>query len=473
MTISSHRYAIILCGGSGTRLWPLSRNQQPKQFLSINGSQSLFQETLERLRGSLDDDHIWIVAHESHELLVKEHAKNIGLSVEGRVLSEPLSCNTLPAIIWGVNEILKKDPEAVIGVFSSDHAIKNTEAFRSAWFFAEEVTKHRQLVLLGIRPNEPSSAYGYIELGDRLEIKTDILFSYHVKGFIEKPTLEKAKVYLNAGYLWNSGMFVFKGQSFTNLVKSHQPEIYQLMIANKNEDIKALYKNLPQISIDYGIAEKAKDVAVVPVNLDWTDLGNWDSIYNYQEKDPDYNVLHGSVINIDSHNSLLWAEHGTIASYGLSNIVAIQTNDATLICDRNKAEDLKPLIAKIKTNLPQLVETHQTVQRPWGQYTTLEETPFYKIKRIVVNAGAKLSLQSHKYRSEHWVVVSGIATIIKDDKEFKLEHNRSMYIEVNEKHRLMNLENKPLEIIEVQCGSYIGEDDIDRYDDIYGRVESR
>ena len=472
MTTLSHRYAIILCGGSGSRLWPLSRSLAPKQFLRIDGVHSLFQETLQRLRDSISDDHIWIVTHEAHELLVIEDAKEINFSPEGRVLSEPISCNTLPAIIWGVMEIMKKDPEAVIGVFSSDHAIQNKKAFHEAWLYAEDVACQHKLVLLGINPNEPSSAYGYIQPGEKLETHTNGLSSYQVKAFVEKPNLNKAKEYLASNYLWNSGMFVFKAPSFMGLVETHQSQLYELMVANKNMNIKMLYPKLPHISVDYGIAEKANDVAVVPVSFDWSDLGNWDSIYAFREKDEHHNATHGNVIDIDSTNCLLWAEDRMIASYGLSNIIAIQTSDATLICDRSKAEDLKPLIAKIKANQPQLTETHQTIHRPWGQYTTLEESQSYKIKRIVVNPGAKLSLQSHKYRSEHWVVVAGIATIIKGDNEVRLTHNQSLYIEVNEKHRLMNLEDEPLEIIEVQCGSYVGEDDIERFDDIYGRADS-
>ncbi len=472
MTDLSSRYAIILCGGSGSRLWPLSRSLAPKQFLKINGVHSLFQETLQRLREAISDDHIWIITHETHELLVKEHAKEINFSPGERVLSEPTSCNTLPAIIWGVVDITKKDPEAVIGVFSSDHAIQNKNAFHEAWLYAEEVAIQHKLVLLGIKPSEPSSAYGYIQPGEKLKTQANNLSSYQVKAFVEKPDLNKAKEYLSSNYLWNSGMFVFKAQSFISLVENHQSQLYELMIANKDTDIKAVYPKLPHISVDYGIAEKANDVAVVPVSFDWSDLGNWESIYAIKEKDEHHNVTHGNVIDIDSTNSLLWAEDKMIASYGLSNIIAIQTSDATLICDRSKVEDLKLLIAKIKANQPQLTETHQTIHRPWGQYTTLEENHFYKIKRIVVNPGAKLSLQSHKYRSEHWVVVTGIATIIKGDNEVRLTHNQSLYIEVNEKHRLMNLEDEPLEIIEVQCGSYVSEDDIERFDDIYGRADS-
>ena len=472
MTTLSHRYAIILCGGSGSRLWPLSRSLAPKQFLKINGVHSLFQETLQRLREAISDDHIWIITHETHELLIREHAKEINFSPEDRVLSEPISCNTLPAIIWGVLDIMKKDPEAIIGVFSSDHAIQNKNAFHEAWLYAEEVAIQHKLVLLGIKPSEPSSAYGYIQPGEKLKTQANNLSSYQVKSFVEKPDLNKAKEYLVSNYLWNSGMFVFKARSFISLVENHQSQLYELMIANKDTDIKAVYPKLPHISVDYGIAEKANDVAVVPVSFDWSDLGNWESIYAIKEKDEHHNVTHGNVIDIDSTNSLLWAEDKMIASYGLSNIIAIQTSDATLICDRSKVEDLKPLIAKIKANQPQLTETHQTIHRPWGQYTTLEENHFYKIKRIVVNPGAKLSLQSHKYRSEHWVVVAGIATIIKGENEARLTHNQSLYIEVNEKHRLMNLEDEPLEIIEVQCGSYVGEDDIERFDDIYGRADS-
>jgi mannose-1-phosphate guanylyltransferase/mannose-6-phosphate isomerase len=465
-----HRYAIILCGGSGSRLWPLSRTTRPKQFLDLNSSKSLFQETIQRIQPSLNPNHIWVVTHVDHLLMVNEHLSELNLTTKVNVLAEPVSKNTLPAIAWGTREILKKDPDAVIGVFSSDHSIRDEKVFADSWGYAEKIALNHALVLLGIAPTEATSAYGYIKPGRELTLGDDNFSVYEASAFVEKPSVEKAKNYIEAGYFWNSGMFIFKASSFLALLHKYQPDIYALIMANEELDVSKIYSDLPSVSMDYGIAEKADNVAVLPVKFSWSDLGNWNSIYNEQKKDSRSNVFHGSIIDIDSKNSLLWSDHGTIASFGLDNIVAVQTSDALLICDRNKVENLKPLIEKIKEKKPLLTEIHQTVQRPWGQYTVLAESFNYKIKRIVVNPKSKLSLQSHQYRSEHWVVVTGLATIIKEDKEFKLTHNQSLYIEANEKHRLMNLENESLEIIEIQCGSYLGEDDIHRFGDIYGRV---
>jgi mannose-1-phosphate guanylyltransferase/mannose-6-phosphate isomerase len=403
--------------------------------------------------------------------MVNEQLTDLDLDIKNNVLAEPISKNTLPAIAWGVREILRKDSDAIISVFSSDHSIQDEVAFNEALNAAEKLAMRHALVLLGISPTDASSAFGYIKPNRLITSDVDSFSAFEVSAFVEKPGLEKARSYLEAGYFWNSGMFIFKASSFSALLHKYQPDIYTSIMPNKEIDIAKIYSELPNLSIDYGIAEKADDVVVLPVKFNWSDLGNWNSIYNEQKKDAQLNVFHGDIIDLDSKNSFLWSDHGTIASYGLDNIVAIQTSDAVLICDRNKAENLKLLIERIKEKQPLLTEIHQTVHRPWGQYTVLTESNNYKIKRIIVNPKSKLSLQSHQHRSEHWVVVTGRATIMKDSKEFKLTHNQSLYIEANEKHRLMNLEDKPLEIIEIQCGSYVGEDDIERFDDIYGRLK--
>jgi mannose-1-phosphate guanylyltransferase / mannose-6-phosphate isomerase len=288
--------------------------------------------------------------------------------------------------------------------------------------------------------------------------------------FVEKPNAEKATQFVQDGYLWNSGMFVFKASAFIAMLKQYQPEMAVQISHMSDENFTETYTNFANVSMDYGLAEKADKVAVVPVDMAWSDLGSWESIYQKQNKDADNNVMHGEVFAQDTTNSLLWSQTSLLATAGLNNIVVIQTADATLICDRSRTEEIKTLVARVKAHKPELTEIHQTAHRPWGTYTVLEEGPNFKIKRIVVKPGAKLSMQMHKHRSEHWVVVSGVATITNNEIEFTLNENQSTYISKTHRHRLENKGSEPLAIIEVQCGDYVGEDDIVRFDDKYGRV---
>jgi mannose-1-phosphate guanylyltransferase/mannose-6-phosphate isomerase len=388
------------------------------------------------------------------------------------VLAEPCAKNTLPAIAWATYQIYQQDPEALIGVFASDHAIDNEAAFLSAWETAEQAAAEDYLVLLGIKPHEPATGYGYIKPSQALEFNAAMPI-HQVAQFVEKPDLVKAQQFVADGYLWNSGMFVFKAHVFMQLLEQYQPAIHAQILTLSPENLSEVYSQFPSLSMDFGLAEPlaqaSAKIAVVPVDMAWSDLGGWDSIYAHHAKDADHNVTHGAVVNLDTQNSLVWTETGLIATLGLDNIVVIQTADATLVCDRSRAEDIKALVAEVKTRQPALTEIHQTVFRPWGSYTVLEERANFKIKRIVVNPGAKLSLQMHQHRSEHWVVVSGVATITNDGKEYLLQENQSTYIPQTHQHRLANNGTEPLSMIEVQCGAYVGEDDIVRFDDNYGR----
>jgi mannose-1-phosphate guanylyltransferase / mannose-6-phosphate isomerase len=446
----SSQYAIILCGGSGTRLWPLSRTLRPKQLLALNGEQTLLQQTALRLLAHVDAVNLFTVTHEDHKFEVKGQLAEIAPNAIANVLAEPCARNTLPAIAWAVSQIQQKDPNAMIGVFASDHAIDNNQAFLDAWATAELAAQDDYLVLLGIKPHEPATGYGYIKPSQAL--------SYKATEFV-----------LN-GYLWNSGMFVFKANIFMAMFSHYQPAMAKQIASITADNLSESYAKLENISMDYGLAEKADKVAVVPVDMAWSDLGSWDSIYQKQTKDSDNNVLHGDVFAQDTTNSLLWSQTSLLATAGLDNIVVIQTADATLVCDRSRTEEIKTLVARVKAHKPELTEIHQTVYRPWGSYTVLEESANFKIKRIVVNPGAKLSMQMHKHRAEHWVVVSGVATITNNEIEFTLNENQSTYISKTHKHRLENKGSEPLAIIEVQCGDYVGEDDIVRFDDKYGRV---
>lgn len=464
-----NRYAIILCGGSGTRLWPLSRTLRPKQLLALNGEQTLLQQTTARLLKNVDAANLFTVTHEDHKFELKGQLAEVAPDAIANVLAEPCARNTLPAIAWAVSQIHKQDADAIIGVFASDHAIDNQQAFLDAWRTAEVAAQDGYLVLLGIKPHEPATGYGYIKPSQQLAYN-GALPVHQVAQFVEKPNSQKAAQFVHDGYLWNSGMFVFKASAFMRILQQYQPEIARQIVGMTADNFAETYANFPNLSMDYGLAEKAEKVAVVPVDMAWSDLGSWDSIYQRHEKDSHNNVTKGDVFMQDTTNSLLWSQSSLLATAGLDNIVVIQTPDATLICDRSRTEEIKTLVARVKAYKPELTEIHQTVYRPWGSYTVLEESANFKIKRIVVNPGAKLSLQMHKHRSEHWVVVSGEATITNNEIEYKLQENQSTYIPKTHRHRLANQSDEPLAIIEVQCGDYVGEDDIIRFDDTYGRL---
>ena len=466
--MSSKRYAVILCGGSGTRLWPLSRALRPKQLLCLNGDETLLQQTARRLLQCVSASQLITVTHEDHKFEVKGQLAEISPALVSGVMAEPVARNTLPAIAWAVNEIHKRDPEAIVGVFPSDQAIGNEAAFQAAWQAAETAAAEGYLALIGITPTEPATGYGYIQPGAALEPNRSQDVK-KVERFVEKPDRVAAACFVADGYLWNGGMFIIRAATFMQMLAKHQPEIHQALIGMSDENFTDTYAKMPNISMDYGLAEKVDKIAVAPADMDWSDLGNWDSIYRRHDKDAAGNITQGDVLSIDTQNSLLWSTGGLLATLGVSNVAVIQTPDATLVCDRSRTEDIKQLVGSLQHSHIDIVKTPTTVHRPWGTYTVLEESVNFKIKRIVVNPGAKLSMQMHQHRSEHWVVVSGRAKITNGEREIYLDENESTYIPKTHRHRLENQESVPLQIIEVQCGEYVGEDDIVRFEDTYGR----
>lgn len=471
---SARRYAVILAGGSGTRLWPLSRSSMPKQLLALNGPETLLQQTVRRVAPLVDATHVITVTHADHRFEVTGQLHAIDVRLADGVLAEPMGRNTLPAIAWAAARISRAAPDALIAVFSSDHAVANPDAFLGAWQAAESAADAGYITLFGMQPTEPATGFGYIEAGAPLRVPSPGSYSVReVARFVEKPTLEKAREFLAHGnYYWNGGMFVFRADRFLATLERYQPALYaalpQLAASNRLAAAE-LYRELPDTSIDYGVLEHADNVAVVPVEMGWSDLGSWDVLYRQRTKDGDGNMIQGDVVAVNSRNNLLWSEHGTLATLGLENMAVVQTRDATLVCHRDQAADLKQLVARMKEDHRNLTETHLTVARPWGTYTTLEEGHRYKIKRIVVNPGAKLSLQMHYHRSEHWVVIAGTAKIVNGEQEIFLEENESTYIPKTHRHRLENPGRIPLQIIEIQSGPYLEEDDIVRFGDIYGR----
>jgi mannose-1-phosphate guanylyltransferase/mannose-6-phosphate isomerase len=446
----------------------------PKQLLALNGAETLLQQTVRRVAPLVDATQVITVTHADHRFEVTGQLHAIDARLADGVLAEPIGRNTLPAIAWAAARISRAAPDALIAVFSSDHAVANPDAFVGAWQAAESAADAGYITLFGMQPTEPATGFGYIEAGAPLGVPTSAGYSVRkVARFVEKPTLEKAHEFLAGGnYYWNGGMFVFRADRFLASLERHQPALYAALPQLADSDRLAsadLYGKLPDISIDYGLLEHADNAAVVPVEMGWSDLGSWDALYQQRAKDEDGNLLQGDVVALNSHNNLLWSDHGTLATLGLENMAVVQTRDATLVCHRDQAADLKQLVARVKEDHRNLTETHLTVARPWGSYTTLEEGHRYKIKRIVVNPGAKLSLQMHYHRSEHWVVIAGTARIVNGEQEIFLEENQSTYIPKTHRHRLENPGRIPLQIIEIQSGSYLEEDDIVRFGDVYGR----
>lgn len=464
----NNSYVIILCGGAGSRLWPVSRSLQPKQLINFKGKYTLLQASLLRLSKKINPQNIFLVSNKDHQFIIQDQLSKIFENEMPNLILEPLGKNTLPAIAIATKKIMEIDSNAIISVFPSDHEIKNERIFLDLWESSIEVAKNNYFTLIGIKPTFPSTGFGYIKPLKKINLDK-IKEIFEVAEFKEKPNKASAEKFIKKGYLWNAGMFIFKGDLFNVLMKKFQPKLLSIIESINENNIDTKYKKIDSISIDYGLAEKASKIAVLTDSIEWSDLGNWNSIFNLLSKDENNNSIKGNVVNQNSKNSLFWNESGIMATYGLKDIIAINTDDATLICHRNDSEKVKDIVNEIKLNNLSSTETHLKVFRPWGTYTVLEQGEGFKIKRIEVNPKQKLSLQMHKHRSEHWVVVDGIAKITNGESTFSIKKNESTFIPQNTKHRLENSTDKLLIIIEVQSGDYLEEDDIQRFGDSYGR----
>lgn len=452
--------SIILAGGSGTRLWPLRREMYPKQFLKF-GETSLFQETVLRCLEVSDISEIFVVTNETQKFFVIGQIKEIGYTIlPDNVLIEPEGKNTLPAIFFGMKEIEKKFGDSIVGVFSSDHVLDKSAM---ATISSAEKLASNYLVTFGVVPTFPHTGYGYIKAAEVCEP------GYRVSEFREKPDFETAQEYIKEGCLWNSGMFLFETRLFFEEVKKHAPSVYDCF--EKGGDINETYACVDKISIDYGIMEKSDKVAVVKLEQKWSDLGNFAAIYDELEKDSVGNVIHEcDPMLLNSDGNLVYSKCGKIVSLiDVKDMVVVDTSDALLICPKSSSQKVKEVVSELKDRKDERAFVGQTVYRPWGSYTLLDASQRHKIKNITVLSEHKLSLQLHYHRSEHWVVVKGMACVEVDGKQFFLRPGESTFIRAGQKHRLSNPGKVPLEIIEVQLGELVDEEDIVRFDDVYGR----
>ena len=453
-------YGLILAGGSGSRLWPLSRELYPKQLLNIENTDSLLQSTFLRLKGCMPEENIISMTGVKHTSNVRFQLSSV--SENPVVLSEPTSKNTAPAIVLGckyIAEKAKSDP--VILVVPSDHLIKDVKSFAQTVAEGEKLAEQGYIVTFGIKPTYPETGFGYINSVDNR--------------FVEKPDAELAKKYVADGnYYWNSGIFMFKSSVLLKETSKYAPEIYNLL---KNFDFTAgseipftEFDKMPNISIDYAIMEKSQNIAMVELKSDWNDLGSWKSIYDVSKKDENGNVKIGHVLDEGSKNSFVYSSSKLVATIGLEDVVVVETEDAVLACKADKAQDVKKIFDTLKTQNDDTYKVHKTVYRPWGYYTVLGEGKGFLTKMIQVNPGQKLSVQSHNHRSEHWVVLEGTAKVVLEGKEHILSPGHSVDIAVKEIHSLQNPYDEVLKIVEVQKGDLLIEEDIIRYEDIYGRV---
>ncbi len=460
---------VLLSGGSGTRLWPLSREAYPKQFLPLAGDATMLQATWQRVAAIADAAPI-VVAGEDHRFLVAEQLRQIGAPTPAIVL-EPLGRNTAPAIAAAALQALAGDDDPLLLVLPSDHVVRDGEAFRAAVRQAMPAAEAGALVTFGVVPDAPETGFGYIQAAPGDGVRK-------VLRFVEKPDAATAQRYLDdGGYYWNSGMFLLRASRYLDELQRFRPDIVAAVraafdTAARDGDFirldKAAFAACPSDSIDYAVMEKTDAACVLPVDIGWNDVGSWSALWEVSEQDADGNAHHGDVVSIDSRNSYAYARR-LVALVGVDDLVVVETDDAVLVARKDKVQQVKDVVARLKAGQRSQAVLHREVHRPWGSYDSIDMADGFQVKRIKVKPGARLSLQSHERRAEHWVVVRGTARVTRDNDVFELFANQSAYIPIGAKHRLENPGSEMLELIEVQSGDYLGEDDIVRYEDVYGR----
>ena len=468
-------YPVILTGGAGSRLWPLSREHYPKPLLPLFGKRTLLQETVLRLADMPAVAAPLFVCNEEHRFLVAEQVQSLDKKA-GAILLEPEGRNTAPALTIAALYLLEKDPDAVMVVMPADHVIPSSELFQAAVERAIELCPDGHLVTFGVVPTHAETGYGYIRRG----VALDGGGAYRVDRFVEKPDLATAQGYVDSGeYYWNSGIFALRAAAWITEIKRFAPAILascETAVAGGKRDVdfcrvdKAAFLASPSDSIDYAVMEKTDRAAVVPLDAGWSDVGAWSALWDISERDGQGNVTQGDVLTHDVRDTLVLAQHRCVAAIGLEGAVIIETPDAVLVTRRDRAQDVKEIVSQLKKNGRSEYKFHRRVYRPWGDYEGIDVGARYQVKRLTVKPGASLSLQMHHHRAEHWVVVKGTAKVTRGEETFILSENESTYIPLGTKHRLENPGAIPLEIIEVQSGSYLGEDDIVRFEDVYDRV---
>ncbi len=465
---------VLLSGGSGTRLWPLSREAYPKQFLPLAGDDTMLQATWQRVAAIADAAPI-VVAGEDHRFLVAEQLRQIGAPTPEIVL-EPLGRNTAPAIAAAALQALAGGDDPLLLVLPSDHVVRDGEAFRAAVRQAMPAAEAGALVTFGIVPDAPETGFGYIHAEAGEADGSDGVRK--VLRFVEKPDAATAQRYLDeGGYYWNSGMFLLRASRYLDELQRFRPDIVVAVraafdAAARDGDFirldKAAFAACPSDSIDYAVMEKTDAACVLPVDIGWSDVGSWSALWEVSEQDADGNAHHGDVVSIDSRNSYAYARR-LVALVGVDDLVVVETDDAVLVARKDRVQQVKDVVAQLKAGQRSQAVLHREVHRPWGSYDSIDMADGFQVKRIKVKPGARLSLQSHERRAEHWVVVRGTARVTRDNDVFQLFANQSTYIPIGAKHRLENPGSEMLELIEVQSGDYLGEDDIVRYEDVYGR----
>jgi mannose-1-phosphate guanylyltransferase len=464
---------IIMAGGSGSRLWPLSRQMFPKQFLTLHGESSMLQATAERLSG-IEHEPAIVICNEEHRFSVAEQFRLNNIENSGIIL-EPVGRNTAPAIALAAIQAIKNGEDPLLLVLAADHVIKEQQAFADSVTKAQTHAEAGKLVTFGIVPTAPETGYGYIKRGEKQQKS-----GYNVANFVEKPDQVTAKSYLATGdYYWNSGMFLFKASRYLAELKAHRPDILvacEKAMADTQTDLdfirvnKSAFEACPDDSVDYAVMEKTVDAVVVPMDCGWSDVGSWSALWEVSDKDCNGNAFKGDVIDFDTKNTLVHAEDKLVATIGLEDIAIVETKDAILVSKLSEVQKVKNIVEQLKVEERPEFKFHREVYRPWGAFDSIDNGERFQVKRITVKPGAKLSVQMHHHRAEHWIVVSGTAKVTNGDKDILLTENQSTYIPIGVIHALENPGKVPLELIEVQSGSYLGEDDIVRFEDKYGRV---